>query len=360
MLKLSLQLIDASEIKFSREIPKNSISVSDKNYRIINDIIKTKICSTIKEVGIERITNAHRIGYACVNTSIDATTNKTCRLENCNSVRLRDLISSNLDGLKKIIEWNIEKRIMLYRISSVVIPFASHEINKILWWDEYEDKIIEIGRIIKNSGMRVSMHPGQYVNINSPNSNVVNFSVKELEYHAKFMDVLGLDSSHRIILHVGGAYGDKNASIKRFLDVLGTLPENIKSKLTIENDDKIYNVWDVLDISLVAGIPIVFDLLHHQVNHSGTVKDKDIKFILEQCFSTWSNGTGGIPKIHFSTQRPNARYGVHNEGVDINALMELYFEYINYNFDIMLETKDKEISVLGAMELLEDAKNWLE
>lgn len=360
---MTLRLISESEIKSNRSNNTGKKVMSNTGYGNIGSIdvdkdLKKKMSDIVKDMGIEKVIGAHKIGYACVNTSIGAITNRTCRLNNCTDKRLMDLISDNLDGMKRIIEWNIQKSIMLYRISSVVIPYASHEVNTIHWWDDYKDRIMGIGKIIKDSGMRVSMHPGQYVNINSPDKGVVDFSVKELEYHAKFMDLLGLGGEHRIILHIGGTYGDKKASIKRFIDVYGMLSENIKSRLTIENDDKTYNVWDVLEVSGKIGVPVIFDLLHHQVNHAGLAEDKDIKVILEKCFSTW-NKNNGVPKIHFSTQRADARYGVHADSIDINLLMQVYFEFINYNFDIMLETKDKEMSVLRAMKLLRDVNEWV-
>lgn len=355
---MALKIIDASEVVSGRNVANAKIAVGENtDISDVNDNIRTKIYGTMKNVGIEKVMNAHRIGYACVNMSISATTNRTCRLDNCNDRRLRELIASNLAGMKTIIEWNIRKGIRLYRMSSVVIPFASHDVNELAWWDEYRDNIGDIGKIIRDSGIRVSMHPGQYVNINSPSMEVVNFSIKELDYHAKFMDLLGLDNAHRIILHIGGAYGDKDESMKRFITVYGTLSENIKSRLIIENDDKTYNVWDLLSVSSRTGIPVVFDVLHHQVNNSGQEKDKDIKSILEKCFATWSDC---VPKIHFSTQKIGERYGVHADAVDINLLMEIYCEFINHNFDIMLETKNKEISVLRAMKVLDDAKKLVE
>lgn len=363
-----LKIIDADEVLSGRnvshgkkvigeDISGNIPGVNNDVNNDLNDNIRTKIYDTIKNVGIEKVMTAHRIGYACVNMSISATTNRTCRLDSCNDGRLRELISSNLAGMKTIIEWNIKKGIRLYRISSVVIPYASHDVNKLAWWDEYKDNIADIGKIIRSSGIRVSMHPGQYVNINSPSVEVVNFSIRELDYHAKFMNLLGLDSTHRIILHIGGAYGDKKTSMERFIDVYSTLSESIKSRLIIENDDKTYNVWDLLSVSSRTKIPVVFDILHHQVNNGGQEKDKDIKSILERCFATWSDC---VPKIHFSTQRPGARYGTHADAVDINLLMEIYCEFINHNFDIMLETKNKEISVLKAMQVLDDVKRSID
>ncbi len=380
---MAIKILDASLV---HENDNNSFEEAFGDViDICNDIcnlrvdVRSKISDTIKDVGIEKFLFAHKIGYACVNMSIGAggagstggagdtggngtgtraVTNKTCRLSNCNDSRLKKLITGNLDGLKKIIEWNIEKDIMLYRISSVVIPYASHDVNKVIWWELYKDKISDIGRIIKSSGMRVSMHPGQYVNINSPNVDVVKSSIRELDYHAKFMDLLGLDMCHKMIIHIGGAYGDKNMSMKRFIDVYSKMADNIKARLIIENDDKVYNVWDVLDVSSKTGIPVVFDVLHHQVNNGWDIgtyghigKDKDLKLILEKCFSTWKD-CDGIPKIHVSTQKSGVLVGAHADSIDMNLLMQIYCEFINNNFDIMLETKDKDISVLKAMRIL--------
>jgi len=293
----------------------------------------------------------HRIGYACINTSISATTNRTCRLDNCSDEKLRSLIKSNLSGLKEVINWNYRHNIFLYRISSVIIPFASHKVNKINWWEEFNDEFEEIGKLIKATQIRVSMHPGQYVNINSNSPEIVKASVKELNWHAKFLDSLDLDSTHRLIFHTGGVYGDKEAAIKRFIEEYKNIPKNIRERLTLENDDKSYTVWDVLDIYQETGIPIVFDILHHQVNNTGKKKDDDLESILKLCFATW-NDTTGIPKIHYSTQRKGARSGMHADSINIDEFIEFYLKFRNYDFDIMFETKDKEKSVLEAYKRL--------
>ncbi|MDD3014091.1 MAG: UV DNA damage repair endonuclease UvsE [Candidatus Gastranaerophilales bacterium] len=293
----------------------------------------------------------HRIGYACINTSIDATTNKTCRLGNCTDERLRQLIHSNLSGLKEVISWNNRHNIFLYRVSSVIIPFASHEVNKIQWWEEFKDDFEEIGKLIKNTQMRVSMHPGQYVNINSNSPEIVKSSLKELDWHAKFLDSLNLDSTHRLIFHTGGVYGDKTEAKRRFIKEYKNIPENIKARLTLENDDKSYNVQDVLNIHQKTGIPIVFDILHHQVNNTGKKIDDDLESILKLCFATWNDKTG-IPKIHYSTQRPGARPGMHADSINIDEFIKFYLKFKNLDFDIMFETKNKEKSVLEVYKRL--------
>jgi UV DNA damage endonuclease len=291
----------------------------------------------------------NRIGYACINTSIEASTNKTCRLSNCTDTRLRELIKSNLDGLYKIFCWNKDHNIFLFRISSEIIPFASHEINKINWQQEFDEELKQIGNYIKANNMRVSMHPGQFVNINSINADTIKNSINELAWHAKFLDSLRLDNTHRLIFHTGGVYGDKKSAIKRFIKEYNNLPKNIKNRLSLENDDKSYTIADVLSISDQISIPVVFDNLHHQVKNSGNSIDTDIENILKLCFQTWSEESG-IPKIHYSTQKPNARAGTHADSINLDEFLEFYLKYKNFDFDIMFETKDKEKSVLNALK----------
>lgn len=294
----------------------------------------------------------HRIGYACINTSIKATTNRTCRLNNCTDERIRELIQMNLSGLFEILKWNKANNIFLFRISSEIIPFASHEINKIDWQKEFNKELSEIGKFIKTNKMRVSMHPGQFVNINSPKADVVKNSIKELFWHAKFLDTMGLDNTHRLIFHTGGVYDNKESAIERFINEYNNMPDYIKNRLSLENDDKSYTVWDVLDISSVVKVPVVFDNLHHQVKNIGANKDLDLEKILKLCFKTWSS-QAGIPKIHYSTQRKNARAGMHADSINITEFIEFYYKYKQLDFDIMFETKDKEQSVLNALKKIQ-------
>lgn len=295
----------------------------------------------------------HRIGYACINTAVNVSTNKTCRLSNCTSERLRSLINNNLNALKEILLWNISHNIYLYRISSGVIPFATHSVNDIDWVNEFSDLFKEISVLIKKYNMRVSMHPGQFVNINSPNPDIVKSSIAELAWHAEFLDALNVDSTHRLILHVGGVYGDKPSAMSRFIEVYNNLPISIKNRLSLENDDKSYTVWDVLNINKSTNVPIVFDNLHHKVNNTHLPEDENIKDILKACFSTW-NEDSGIPKIHFSSQKQGERSGAHAESIDMTDFIAFYKKFKKFDFDIMFETKNKEQSVLEAFRLLQE------
>ena len=294
----------------------------------------------------------HRLGYACINLTTGIPLNRTCRLANATDLRLRELIKSNLDGLMQVLEWNKENNIYHFRISSDVVPFASHEINKIEWWKDFKDEFLAIGTYIKENNFRVAMHPSPVVYLNSPRAEVVKSSIKELEWHIKFLDALELDSSHKIVFHAGGVYGDKAEAIKRFINVYKGLPKNFKARLTLENDDKNYNVWDLIKINEAVGIPLVFDNLHHEVLNTQQPRDKDIEAILKTFFSTWDNKTE-TPDIHYSTQKEASRSGCHSESINLQEFKEFFLKYMHLNFDIMFETKDKDKSVLSAYKMFE-------
>ena len=127
-----------------------------------------------------------KIGYACMTIGLD-TSLKSCILKNATPDVLSDIIANNLTHLKNSILYNIENNIKLFRISSDIIPFASHPVNTLNWKTIYKDELFSIGTLIKKSNMRVSMHPGQYTIINSPTAEVVEKSILELQYHADFL-----------------------------------------------------------------------------------------------------------------------------------------------------------------------------
>lgn len=301
----------------------------------------------------------HRIGYACINLTTGIPLNKTCRLANASDDKLRTIIASNLSGLKKVLEWNKDNNIKLFRISSDTIPFASHPVNKVNWLLDFKNELDDIGLFIKQNDIRVYMHPNPIVYLNSPDSDVVKRSIEELEWHVKFLDSLNLDYTHKIVFHAGGVYGDKTEAIKRFVRVYNSLSEEFKNRLTLENDDRSYNVWDLININEATGIPIVFDNLHHKVLNTEKTKDKDIESILKKFFSSWDKKSG-LPDIHYSTQRENARQGSHSESINIEEFADFFLKFYHLDFDIIFETKDKDKSVLALFELFKRDERFKE
>lgn len=283
------------------------------------------------------------IGYACITIGLQDAKQSRCIMGNATEDNLRRLIKDNLNALDAAIEYNLAMGIKLYRISSDFIPFGSHPVNKLLWWEEFGEKLAQIGKKIGDSGMRATMHPGQYTVLNSKNSEVVENAILDLKYHCKFMDAMGLDEKNKMILHVGGVYADKKNSAEMFKLNYLRLPDNIKKRLIIENDDKNYTVEDVLNISRALEVPVVFDNLHNRLNPSlETIPEQDW---VDICRSTWKQ-EDGVQKIHYSQQKAGGPPGSHSDTIYIEEFIKFYKSLRDKNIDIMLEVKDKNISCI--------------
>ncbi len=156
------------------------------------------------------------IGYACISMGLNNSSMRGCKLKNASPKRLNELISSNLQTLSRLLDYNKSCGISLFRISSDIIPFASHPEVQHSWWIDHADTLRKLGEKIKHQGMRVSMHPGQYTVLNAQDPTIAERAVTDLEYHTRFLDCLGLDARHKLILHLGGVYGDPKSSLARF------------------------------------------------------------------------------------------------------------------------------------------------
>lgn len=287
-----------------------------------------------------------RIGYPCINRTVGCLSSRTFRLKSFSEDRLISTINSNLDCLMKILEWNLEYNILHFRITSDLVPFASHPINRLNWQHHFKSVFRKIGRFATKNSMRISMHPGQYTLLNSPKEIVHENSLKDLEYHTDVLDLMDLNNSSKIQIHVGGVYGDKNRAIKRFISRYERLDSRIKRRLVVENDERSYSVADCIKINEVTGVPIVLDSLHHETNNN----HESITQAVQLCIDTWHRGDG-VPIIDYSTQDPGQRPGKHAMSINLNRFKVFLEETKPYDFDIMLEIKDKETSALKAIEI---------
>ena len=288
-----------------------------------------------------------KIGYPCINRSIGCSSNKKFRLANFTREKFNETVRNNLNCLDKIVDYNVENNMLFLRISSETIPFASHEVCTLDWKKIFKNELNNIGIKLKENKFRVSMHPGQFTLLNSPNEKIVEKSLAELEYHADFLNAMGLDNTAKIQIHVGGVYGDKDSAIKRFINTFGIASNKIKSRLAIENDDYHYSVKDCLRINKETNIPIILDNLHLECLNDGESLIEAYNIIK----GTWSK-EDGIPMLDYSSQQKDARIGKHTEHLDSNHFKEFIDIMQNQEFDLMFEIKDKEKSVLEAQRLM--------
>src|SRR5690606_28369661 len=147
--------------------------------------------------------------------------------------------------------------------------FASHAVCTVNWQQHFKATFAKIGRYIKNNNLRISMHPDQFVVLNSPKPEIVTNSVNELKYQCALLDAMELDDTAKLQLHGGGVYGDNTAAMQRFIETYALLPENVTLRLVLENDDRLYSLQDCLYIHAQTGIPILFDNFHHECLSNG-------------------------------------------------------------------------------------------
>jgi UV DNA damage endonuclease len=287
-----------------------------------------------------------RIGYPCINTTIGCKGDNNFRLRSYSAERLKETIGNNLDCLLRILRFNEEHKILFFRITSDLVPFASHPVNTFNWQDYFRSEFEEIGDFIRKSRIRISMHPDQFTLINSVDSDIFKRSCKELAYHAQLLDLMKLDFSAKIQVHVGGVYGDKVRSMKRFVRRFFLLENQIRRRLVIENDDRLFNLQDCIIIGGETQLPVLFDVFHHRINGKGETVKKAV------CLSrkTWNEKKDGAPMVDYSFQKIGGAARQHAESIDICRFEDFLKETFPVDFDVMLEIKDKEKSALRAVK----------
>jgi UV damage endonuclease UvdE len=297
-----------------------------------------------------------KIGYACQLIAIPGTGFKNCTLKNANEDTLMAVIKHNMNVLDRIMDYNIANHIHLFRITSDLIPFGSSPANQLEWWKIFKQTFAEIGKKSKDNGIRISMHPGQYTVLNSPDEMVVMRAVKDLEYHTRVLEALDPSPDNKIILHIGGAYGDKKQAMDRFVANYNKLDASIRKHLVLENDDKIYNIAEVMEISFCCGAPVVFDVLHHKINPDSD--NHDVYFWIKECRSTWKPEDGN-QKLHYSEQNPLKKPGSHSETICLDTFLDFIKGLDEIRPDIMLEVKDKNLSAIKCLKLMAEKPSIL-
>jgi UV DNA damage endonuclease len=290
-----------------------------------------------------------RIGYPCINRTIDCTASSTFRLKSYTENRVKQTVKNNLECLRRILQFNLEHKLFFFRISSDLVPFASHPINRFNWQKYFQEDFEEIGKFINKNRIRISMHPDQFTLINSIEEDIFERSKNELNYHAQILDLMKLDTSAKVQIHVGGAYGDKKKSMERFVTRFNELDGSIIRRLVIENDDKLFDLKNCLEINAQIKIPILFDVFHHKLNNSG---NQTIEESFKLTTKTWNEEKDGIPMVDYSSQEPDGLPRQHSETIELEDFERLLKQTEPFDFDIMLEIKDKEKSAIKAIELL--------
>jgi UV DNA damage endonuclease len=301
-----------------------------------------------------------RFGYACINLALAAQKIKVNRSMIRQTFREKGityasaLALANFTDLEKVIDWNIEHGLTLYRMSSEMIPWMSeYEITDLPHYEKIRNILARCGEKVANGGVRLTFHPGPFNVLASNSEQVLTKTIKELRQHGEIMDLLHLPESPfaKINIHVGGAYGNKALALSRFAGNYMKLPSNVRKRLTVENDDKanMFSVTDLLWLHNETGIPVVFDYFHHEFCTGGL--DEEEAFLA--AVDTWPRDIK--PVVHFSSAKKKFE--------DASAVATAHADYVysevrNYSkdVDVMLEAKAKDAAVI---KYLQDYSNGI-
>jgi UV DNA damage endonuclease len=279
-------------------------------------------------------------------------------------------LSVSLAYLRDILSYLGQIEVRMYRLSSDLAPYVTHpdmpHFHSQI--DECADELAAVGEIVRQSDIRLSFHPGPHTVHNSPDEPLAKKATADLSAHAKMLDLMGLGPEAVINIHVGGRYGDKPAAMARFVERAHALPESIRRRLVLENDERFYRVDDTYAIHRQTGLRLVLDQLHHLCNH---LPGQSLEQALALALSTWP--ADQTPKIHFSSPRTaliaagnRSRSSAEGPGFRLPRLSQHAdlidpFAFIDLlrlapcrerGFDVMLECKAKDVALLRLREQL--------
>jgi UV DNA damage endonuclease len=272
-------------------------------------------------------------------------------------------LSVSIGYLHAILDYLDEIDVRMYRMASNVVPYATHPDLAAFHGqlDECTEDLARLGEHARRLDIRLSIHPSQYIVLNAIDLAIAEAAVRELDHQARLLDLLGAGPEAVVVIHAGGAYGDPAAALDRWAHGFERLSPSARRRLVLENDDRVFDLADVLALSSRTGVPVVLDLLHHRI------LDRDgigVREALDRAFATWPDGV--VPKVHFSSPRRDARDVVRRDrqtgerrSTSVEPLPAQHADYVDADefadflavaeglrFDIMLEAKQKDNALL--------------
>ncbi|WP_246944528.1 UV DNA damage repair endonuclease UvsE [Bacillus pinisoli] len=296
-----------------------------------------------------------RFGYVSTALSLyDSSPSKTITFTNWKKLkkgerktRLIEVAKQNIRNTKRALLYNISHEIELYRMSSSIVPLATHPEVKWNYMKDLKEDFEELGELVKQYHLRVSLHPNQFTLFTSDREQVTLNAVEDMKYHYNMFKAMGVEDRCLINIHVGGAYGNKEEALKRFDENIKLLPRHIKKRMTLENDDKTYTTAETLHVCQKHEVPLLFDYHHHMANEG----EESLEDLLPKVYDTWKD-FGLIPKVHISSPKSEKQFRHHADNVSLEFIMPFLTlaKSMGEDFDIMIEAKEKDRALLALVE----------
>lgn len=312
-----------------------------------------------------------RFGYVAMSTVVkNASPSKTMTMKSFSKLQDREaalrklerIANENLHNTLRLLKHNEAHDIKVYRFSSKLIPLATH--NDMQDWAPFPaltEGFAELGNFVKRHGMRVSFHPDHFTVLSTPRDEVLHNSIRDLRQHVNMLKAMGLGGNMKNNIHIGGAYGDKPSAAARFVEHFHELDQDIKERLTLENDDKTFTAKETLQVCEATGLPMVLDIHHQWVNHDG----ESAWDLWPDILKTWGTPLAQAgsepdhplpPKIHVSSPKSPSDIRSHADGVEVAPLLSFLRKIAGGTprLDVMIEAKKKDGALFKLMEDLAD------
>ncbi|WP_042357157.1 UV DNA damage repair endonuclease UvsE [Bacillus rubiinfantis] len=298
-----------------------------------------------------------RLGYVAMSMELtNASPSKTMTFAQFQKIEDRDaalrklerIALENIHNTLRLLRHSAASEIHFYRLTSRLIPLANHE--ALLDWDylkPLQEALRELGNFAKTHGIRIDFHPDHFVLLNSPKKEVLKNSLQTLKLHYDLLRGMGIDTTHRCVMHVGGNYQETELSLERFVENWMLVPKKIQQMIILENDDTSFSLEDTLYLCEKLGIPLVFDYHHHLAHH----QDPNWQDKWECVVRTWKDSPLPI-KMHISSPKSDIAFRHHADFVD----SKMFFQFLHQikdsvpQIDCMIEAKQKDQALFTLME----------
>lgn len=266
--------------------------------------------------------------------------------------KLERISLANVMNTLRILKHAAAHDIAFYRMTSRIIPLANH--GDLLDWDYISpiaDALHEMGQFALKNKMRLDFHPDHFVLINSPKKEVLKNSLKTLQLHYKLLKNLGIDTTHRCVMHVGGNYKETDVALERFVQNWAYVPVQIQKMIMLENDDTSFTMADALYLCEKLQIPLVFDYHHHLAYHH----DENWMQHWPRVVESWKQSPLPL-KMHISSPKSEKQFRNHADYVDV----DMFFDFLKEvkgsvdQIDCMIESKKKDLALFQLMREIKE------
>ncbi|WP_345238976.1 UV DNA damage repair endonuclease UvsE [Pontibacillus salipaludis] len=309
-----------------------------------------------------------RLGYVAMSVHVqNASPSQTMTFKQFSSLndrqaairKLERIAQSNLSNTLRLLKHSVASGVTFFRMSSRLVPLATHEnLSDWNYIQPIKEDLQAIGTFAKEKEMRIDFHPDHFVVLNSPDKDTFKFSLQVLKYHYRLLHGMGIDPTHRCVLHLGGAYQNKEKALEQFIENWAYVPSGIQKMIMLENDDKVFTMEDCLYVCEKLNIPFIFDLHHHMANHYAS----DWIIHWDRVVATWEHSPLPL-KMHISSPKSTEDFKSHADLIDYE-MFKSFLQHVSgsvQKVDCMIEAKLKDEALFTlSHQLHEDSSITME